>query len=129
MQQRVEGPDDVSEDVALYFQRCQWCHSASYRRLLCPICGSDDLKCERSSKDGVIRRHGAHRRRPDGSWIDAVIDMAEGFSARFPVISVEYHRPYPGARVHLATAARTAGGDAGTPRFAFRVKDEMSPRW
>ncbi|AJE87597.1 MULTISPECIES: zinc ribbon domain-containing protein [Streptomyces] len=82
----------------LYFQRCRWCGTALYQRLLCTGCGSTELDTERSEGRGVVctyRRLSTDRDR----W---PVTMNEGFTVWCRVAgSLPMVRP--GARVRLAT--------------------------
>ncbi len=38
----------------LVYQVCRWCHTASFRKLLCPVCASSDLESEQSDGYGGV---------------------------------------------------------------------------
>ncbi|MFC0602360.1 Zn-ribbon domain-containing OB-fold protein [Streptomyces palmae] len=103
----------------LYYQRCRWCHTAVFHRLLCPICASPDMDWEHSSGMGVVR-HATVVRRSSGSLRTVgVIDMAEGFRLR-ATLSVGAERVRPGTVVRL---------DPHTARpreLTFRVSEERT---
>ncbi|MEU6603209.1 Zn-ribbon domain-containing OB-fold protein [Streptomyces flaveolus] len=87
----------------LYFQRCRWCQTAVFRRLLCPACASTDLAWERSGGIGVISHvviAGRSTRRPRAL---AMINMREGFSLRSRIFGAPPHTVRVGALVRLAT--------------------------
>ncbi|MFE4593193.1 Zn-ribbon domain-containing OB-fold protein [Streptomyces laurentii] len=90
---------DVSADESeLYFQRCRWCHTIAFQRLLCPTCGSTDLAPELSTGEGVISvRRGVSAAQSD-LW---PVHMAEGFVVRCRVDGPP-HAVRPGVRVRLA---------------------------
>lgn len=104
----------------LYFQRCRWCHTAAYHRLLCPICASTDLDWERSSGSGLVR-HTTVVRRPNGALRTiAVIDMAEGFRLRATLAGVAPDTVRPGTTVSLDSSA------AYPRELTFRIGDSRA---
>lgn len=96
-----EGPVEV-KDGTLHFQRCRWCSTPSFRRLLCPACGSADLAWEPSTGTGVIRRVTVVGRNVGAPRPVAVIAMDEGFRLRSRIIGVAPERVHTGALVRLA---------------------------
>ncbi|MEU7023961.1 hypothetical protein ABZ990_25335 [Streptomyces sp. NPDC046203] len=98
----AEAPVDESE---LYFQRCRWCHTIAFQRLLCPTCGSTELAPELSAGEGVISvRRGVSAAQAD-LW---PVHMAEGFVVRCRVDGPP-HAVRPGVRVRLAQDAAVPG--------------------
>jgi hypothetical protein len=91
----VAERDDTTPQ--LYFQRCRWCGTAMYQRLLCTGCGSTDLEAERSAGEGVLC---VHRNVTAGAdhW---PVRMAEGFVVRCRVLGTR-DAVRPGVRVRLA---------------------------
>jgi hypothetical protein len=96
----------------LSFQRCRWCGTASYRRLLCSGCGSTEFDVECSEGEGAVC---AHR---DVSAVDDrwPVVMREGFvvlcRVRGPRGAVR-----PGVRVRLSPA------DAIAPEPVVELRD------
>lgn len=105
----------------LYFQRCRWCHTTTFQRLLCPSCGSTDLAPELSTGEGVISvRRGVSAAQAD-LW---PVHMAEGFVVRCRVDGPP-HAVRPGVRVRLSQ-------DAGVPgrRPVVRLCEEaVTDHW
>ncbi len=58
--------DSGSQDTqTIVFQRCTWCGTAMYHRLLCPVCRGSDLRTERSEGTGTVRHSTVvHRNTP-----------------------------------------------------------------
>lgn len=86
----------------LYFQRCGWCQTAVFRRLLCRVCNSTDFAWERSGGIGTIRHvlgPGRSFKRP---WTVAIIGMREGFNLRCKVVGAPPLGVHAGAMVYLA---------------------------
>lgn len=67
---------------ALLFQRCTWCGTTMYHRLLCPVCQGSDLRTERSEGVGTVRHASVvHRNTPVARNV-SLIEMTEGFVLR-----------------------------------------------
>lgn len=99
--------EESAADAELYFQRCRWCQSTAFQRLLCPTCGSTDLAPERSEGEGVISvRRGFTAAQAD-LW---PVHMTEGFVVRCRVDG-PLHAVRPGVRVRLAARAASPGGE------------------
>lgn len=97
--------EESAAGAELYFQRCRWCHTTTFQRLLCPTCGSTDLSPERSEGEGVITvRRGVTAADAD-LW---PVHMTEGFVVRCRVDG-PLHAVRPGVRVKLSS-----GGTAPT---------------
>ncbi|MEV4334632.1 OB-fold domain-containing protein [Streptomyces sp. NPDC049597] len=107
----------------LYFQRCRWCHTAAFRRLLCPVCASTDLAWERSAGTGVVRHLTVVGRSTGNPRVLAIIDMREGFWLRSRVIGVSPGAVRVGAVVRLAV-----DGGPEAHELTFRLGDVPPPR-
>ncbi|AGP61194.1 Zn-ribbon domain-containing OB-fold protein [Streptomyces rapamycinicus] len=99
--QRSPIPAGGIRDGVLYFQRCRWCHTSVFRRLLCPVCGSTDMAEERSDGIGVIHHVTVVGRSTGKPRAMAIIDMDEGFRLRARVSAVPLARACVGAQVRL----------------------------
>jgi uncharacterized protein len=108
----AQAPDD-----ALYFQRCRWCGTTMFNRLLCRVCASTDLEVMRSEGVGVIHRSIILRRDSSAARSLSLIDMAEGFSVRCRVIGPP-KAVHEGARVKLAR-----GIGPGSAELLFQLCD------
>lgn len=116
-------PQDGVRGGELYFQRCRWCRTAAFRRLLCPVCASTDLVWERSDGTGVVRHLTVVGRSTGTPRVLAIIDMREGFWLRSRVIGVS-----PGA-VRVGAVVRLAVDGGPEPHeLTFRLGDVPSPR-
>lgn len=100
----------------LYFQRCRWCHTAVFRRLLCPACASPDLAWERSDGTGAIRHISVVGRCTGRPRAIAIIEMAEGFRLRSRIIGTPPDTVRVGACVQLAS-----GIESGARELLFRL--------
>ncbi|MFF1483050.1 Zn-ribbon domain-containing OB-fold protein [Streptomyces sp. NPDC058319] len=107
----------------LTFQRCAWCGTAMYHRLLCPVCGGSELRTERSAGTGTVR-HAAivHRNTPAARNV-SMVEMSEGFVVRGrvmgPLIAI-----HGGDRVRLTTAKDPVRGEP-----VFQLLDEPYRAW
>jgi uncharacterized protein len=90
------------ESGVLAFQRCAGCGFAVfYPRVLCPLCGGDDLTWEISSGRGVIYATTAVYRRDNDPYNVVLVDLDEGFRMMSRVDGVPAERVEVGARVML----------------------------
>ncbi|WP_079254496.1 zinc ribbon domain-containing protein [Streptomyces sparsogenes] len=106
----------------LYFQRCRWCRTAVFRRLLCPVCASTDFAWELSRGTGVIRHVLAVRRSPGRQCALATINVDEGFWLCSRVIGVPPLIVRVGAPVCLAE-----GIESGPQGLLFRLCEPPQP--
>ena len=51
----LEATGAAPDSDAMLFQRCTWCGTAMYHRLLCPVCRCSELRTERSEGTGTVR--------------------------------------------------------------------------
>jgi uncharacterized OB-fold protein len=108
---------------ALLFQRCTWCGTAMYQRLLCPVCQGGDLRTERSQGTGTIRHATTVRRNTPAARNVSLVEMSEGFVVRGrvmgPLIGI-----HSGDRVRLSTAKDPVRGEP-----VFQLVDEPYRAW
>ncbi|MGV9342170.1 Zn-ribbon domain-containing OB-fold protein [Streptomyces sp. NPDC003688] len=117
-------PQRSTEDKdALTYQRCAWCGTAMYHRLLCPVCQGSDLRTERSQGAGTVRHSTVvHRNTPMARNV-SLVEMAEGFVVRGRVMgpAIGIHS---GDRVRLSTAKDPVRGEP-----VFQLVDEAYRAW
>ncbi|MDT6987624.1 Zn-ribbon domain-containing OB-fold protein [Streptomyces lusitanus] len=114
-----QGPGARSSDQeAMLFQRCTWCGTAMYHRLLCPVCQGSDLRTERSAGLGTVRHSTVLHRNTPAARNVSLIEMAEGFVVRGRVMGppIGIHS---GDRVRLSTAEDPVRGEP-----VFQLVDE-----
>ena len=119
-----QGPDGRSTDQeAMLFQRCTWCGTAMYHRLLCPVCQGSDLRTERSAGFGTVRHSTVLHRNTPAARNVSLIEMAEGFVVRGRVMGppIGIHS---GDRVRLSTAEDPVRGEP-----VFQLVDEPLRAW
>ncbi|WP_043662318.1 Zn-ribbon domain-containing OB-fold protein [Streptomyces xylophagus] len=118
----VLDPHAPDGDTIL-FQRCTWCGTAMYHRLLCPVCQGGDLRTERSEGTGTVRHSTVVHRNTPAARNVSLIEMAEGFVVRGRVIGppIGIHS---GDRVRLSTAKDPVRGEP-----VFQLLDEPYRAW
>jgi uncharacterized protein len=108
------------ESGGLAFQGCAGCGAAVfYPRVLCPVCGGNDLAWEISSGRGVIYATTAVYSREGDPYNVVLVDLEEGFRMMSRVEGVPAERVEVGARVTL----RLEPADDG-PLPVFAPRDE-----
>ncbi|WP_189317471.1 Zn-ribbon domain-containing OB-fold protein [Streptomyces brasiliensis] len=88
---------------ALYFQRCTWCGTTMYNRVLCPACQGVDLRTERSAGTGTVRHSRVVHRNTPVTRNSSLVEMTEGFIVRGRVLGLPWG-VRNGQRVRLFTA-------------------------
>ncbi|MFI9600402.1 Zn-ribbon domain-containing OB-fold protein [Streptomyces sp. NPDC052043] len=108
---------------ALYFQRCTWCGTAVYHRLLCPVCRGSDLRTERSTGTGTVRHSTVVNRNSPAARNVSLVEMREGFVVRGRVMGppIGIHG---GDRVRLSMAKDPVRGEP-----VFHLFDEAYGAW
>jgi uncharacterized protein len=90
------------ESGRLGFQRCAGCGAAVfYPRVICPVCGGNDLAWESSSGRGVVYATTAVYRREGDPYNVVLVDLEEGFRMMSRVDGVPAEEVEVGARVTL----------------------------
>ncbi|MFG2514018.1 Zn-ribbon domain-containing OB-fold protein [Streptomyces sp. NPDC048584] len=104
----ASGPARAEASAAktLYFQRCTWCGTTVYRRILCPACRSTDLRVEPSTGTGTVRRSRTILGHASSARNESLIELAEGFVVRGRVMGMAVGIP-AGARVQLVAVKDT----------------------
>ncbi|MGX2994409.1 Zn-ribbon domain-containing OB-fold protein [Streptomyces sp. JNUCC 64] len=95
------------ERPGLTYQRCRWCATPSFRRLICPVCSSSDLEPEHGTGEGVVIRSTVVHRYTRLARNESLIRFPEGFMFRCRVIGAEPHLVWVGARVRYVADADT----------------------
>lgn len=99
-------------EVELVYQRCRWCGTAFFRRLLCPACASSDPDALRSGGQGVVVRSGEASRYRRAGRGASLVRFPEGFTLRCRVVGAPPHLVREGTRVRPAAGTDpNAGGE------------------
>ncbi|MFD3732676.1 Zn-ribbon domain-containing OB-fold protein [Streptomyces sp. NPDC058632] len=116
-------PRGANRAEAMAFQRCTWCGTAMYHRLLCPVCQGSDLCTEHSAGVGTVRHSTTLHRNTPAARNVSLIEMAEGFVVRGRVMGppIGIHS---GDRVRLSTAKDPVRGEP-----VFQLVDEPYRAW
>lgn len=101
--ERLDTASTERAGDVLLFQRCHWCATAMYNRLLCPVCAGSDLRTEASAGTGVVRHSTVIHRNTPAARNVSLIEMAEGFTVRGRVMGSPA-AVHSGDRVQLSTA-------------------------
>ncbi|WP_406091514.1 zinc ribbon domain-containing protein [Streptomyces sp. NBC_01013] len=83
----------------LVYQVCRWCGTASFRKLLCPVCASSDLEAERSDGHGVVVRSSVVNRYSRVMRNESLVRFPEGFVYRCRIVGAAPHLVSVGDRV------------------------------
>jgi uncharacterized protein len=110
------GSGTATATATLTYQRCRWCGTPSFRRLMCPVCASSDLEAVQSEGPGVVVRTAVVHRNTPVARNESLIRFPEGFMFRCRVIGAEPHRVRVGTRVRP-----TAGGDGEAGELVLEV--------
>lgn len=105
-----ENPDQ-RESTGLIYQRCRWCQTASFRKLLCPVCASSDLEPERSEGYGVVVRSNVVNRYTGVARNESLVRFPEGFVFRCRVVGAAPNLVWVGARVRPVTGTDPEAGE------------------
>ncbi len=90
------------QEGRLGFQWCRGCSSAVfYPRVLCPVCGSEDLKWRTSGGRGAVYATTAVHRRDGEPYNVALVDLEEGFRMMSRVEGVHAEEVEVGLRVRF----------------------------
>ncbi|MFD7552635.1 Zn-ribbon domain-containing OB-fold protein [Streptomyces sp. NPDC059578] len=114
----TDTTSDTHGETGLPYQRCRWCGTPSFRRLLCPVCSSSDLESERSTGEGVVVRSMVVHRYTRLARNESLVRFPEGFIFRCRVVGTEPHLVWVGARVRYAA-------DPGTDPTSGEVVVEL----
>ncbi|MET7684850.1 zinc ribbon domain-containing protein [Streptomyces sp. NPDC005423] len=118
-----DAGDAADERDAILFQRCSWCGTAMYHRLLCPVCQGGDLRTERSEGSGTVRHSTVvHRSTPSARNV-SLVEMAEGFVVRGRVMGPPIG-VHSGDRVRLSMTKDPVRGEP-----VFQLLDEPYRAW
>ncbi|MER5770400.1 Zn-ribbon domain-containing OB-fold protein [Streptomyces sp. NPDC001985] len=98
-------------ETGLIFQRCRWCGTASFRRLLCPVCASSDLESECSYSEGVVVRSAVVNRYTRVARNESLVRFPEGFMFRCRVVGIPPQFVWVGARVRPVADCDPHEGD------------------
>lgn len=108
---------------SLVFQRCTWCGTTSYHRLLCPVCAGSDLRPERSAGTGTVRHSTVVHRNTPAARNVSLVEMTEGFVVRGRVMGPP-GGVHSGDRVRLTTVKDTVRGEP-----VFQLVNEQYRPW
>ena len=92
---------EAAERGALLLKHCRACAKAHwYPRVVCPLCGSDDVEWNEASGRGAIHSFSVVRRMGE-PYVLAYVTLDEGPTAMTNIVDTPYERLHIGARVHV----------------------------
>ncbi|NEB75913.1 hypothetical protein G3I40_11865 [Streptomyces sp. SID14478] len=97
-------------------QRCRWCGTASFRRLLCPVCASSDLETERSAGPGVVVQSRVVHRGTGVARNESMVRFPEDFVVPCRIVGTAPHLVWVGA-----TVRPVRGGNADSGEVVFEL--------
>lgn len=99
------------EECGLAYHRCRWCGTASFRRLLCPVCASSELEPERTTGHGVVVRTAVIHRYTEAARNESLVRFSEGFVFRCRIVGAAPHLVAVGARVRPVSGDEPERGE------------------
>ncbi|MER7049171.1 Zn-ribbon domain-containing OB-fold protein [Streptomyces jumonjinensis] len=121
-QPRTGTAPSARAEAGLIYQRCRWCGSASFRRLLCPVCASSELESECSYSEGVVVRSAVVNRYTRVARNESLVRYPEGFMFRCRVVGIAPQLVWVGARVRPV-----AGSDPRSGEAVLEICDPVGP--
>ncbi|MHA6758150.1 Zn-ribbon domain-containing OB-fold protein [Streptacidiphilus sp. PAMC 29251] len=112
-------PAAEEEEAGLAYQRCRWCGTPAYRRLLCPTCASPDLAPAHSDGVGIVTRP------PQGPQATVFVQLHEGFTVQGRIVGALPGSVHPGTAVHAT--ARTETAPALDPALNSALNSALDP--
>ncbi|MFJ9176040.1 Zn-ribbon domain-containing OB-fold protein [Streptomyces sp. NPDC102360] len=115
------GADGADADAGFPYQRCRWCRTPSFRRLLCPVCASSELKTEHSAGPGVVVQSRVVNRGTGVARNEALVRFPEDFIVPCRIVGTAPHMVWLGATVRpVANAAADSG------EVFFELEDDFT---
>lgn len=98
-------------DAGFAFQRCRWCGTASFRKLLCPVCAASDLELEHSAGPGIVVQSRVVHRGTGVARNESMVRFPEDFVVPCRIVGIAPNLVWVGAAVRPARDARTDAGE------------------
>ncbi|MET8473424.1 hypothetical protein ABZY90_35550 [Streptomyces sp. NPDC006422] len=105
----TENPKDT--DAGFPYQRCRWCRTPSFRRLLCPVCASSELTTEHSAGPGVVIQSRVVNRGTGVARNEALVRFPEDFIVPCRIVGIAPHMVWLGAAVRPVADAVADSGE------------------
>ena len=121
----ISAPKDTEyradTDAGFAYQRCRWCGTPSFRRLLCPVCASSDLTTEHSAGPGVVVQARVVHRGTGAARSEALVRFPEDFVVPCRIVGTAPHMVWLGA-----TVRPVAGVAADSGEVLFELADDLT---
>ncbi|MFI2214976.1 Zn-ribbon domain-containing OB-fold protein [Streptomyces sp. NPDC020141] len=109
----LTGADSTApQEAGLIYQRCRWCGTTSFRRLLCPVCAASDMESALSRSEGVVVRSAVVNRYTRVARNESLVRFPEGFMVRCRVVGTAPQLVWVGAKVRPVAGADPHEGEA-----------------
>lgn len=105
----IESAKDA--DAGFPYQRCRWCRTPSFRRLLCPVCASSELTTEHSAGPGVVIQSRVVHRGTGVARNEALVRFPEDFIVPCRIVGIAPHMVWLGASVRPVADAVADSGE------------------
>lgn len=112
-------------DAGFAYQRCRWCGTASFRRLLCPVCASSDLRTEHSAGPGVVVQSRVVHRGTGVARNESLVRFPEDFVVPCRIVGTAPHMVWVGATVRLVGDSRADSGEVVFELADFAGDDDL----
>ncbi|MFI0240011.1 Zn-ribbon domain-containing OB-fold protein [Streptomyces sp. NPDC016845] len=109
-----------AEPTGFVHQRCRWCGTASFRRLLCPVCASSELTPQVSVGPGIVVQSRVVHRGSGVARNEALVRFPEDFVVPCRIVGTAPHMVWVGAEVRPARGIHAgvhAGAESGEVLF------------
>ncbi|MEV1021135.1 hypothetical protein [Streptomyces sp. NPDC050264] len=110
-------------DTGFTHQRCRWCGTASFRRLLCPVCASSDLKTEHSRGPGIVVQSRVVNRGTGVARNESLVRFPEDFVVPCRIVGTAPHMVWVGAAVRPARGVHAESVHADSGEVVFELYD------
>ncbi|MEV5607741.1 hypothetical protein [Streptomyces sp. NPDC052225] len=122
----VMAPREAEAGFA--YQRCRWCATASFRRLLCPVCAASDLETQYSEGPGIVVQSRVVHRGTGVARNESLVRFPEGFVVPCRVVGTAPNLVWVGAtvrsvRADSAGAAGSSAASADSGEVLFELSD------
>ncbi|MCX3060069.1 Zn-ribbon domain-containing OB-fold protein [Streptomyces beihaiensis] len=98
----VPKSTETQTETGFAYQRCRWCGTASFRRLLCPVCAGGDLTTEHSAGPGIVVRSRVVHRGTGVARNESLVRFPEDFVVPCRIVGTAPHLVWVGATVKAA---------------------------
>ncbi|MZD09603.1 hypothetical protein GTW43_31665 [Streptomyces sp. SID5785] len=103
--------EDEGGGTGFTFKRCRWCGTASFRRLLCPVCASSDLETQHSAGPGIVVQSRVVHRGTGVARNESLVRFPEDFVVPCRIVGTAPNLVWVGAEVRSVPGAAEDAGE------------------